>query len=147
VPAPAADRADAAIVRAIAHTDAELHFLPRTWWKPETRRRAAASPARWMGCAPRSASRWKQLTAKIWLELQALAWNNADISERLARVNAEWRGGADRGVRRAAPPVGVELPLKALVSLVMTELLWHGTSRAYRWPQKLTWVRIGPAES
>jgi Bacterial archaeo-eukaryotic release factor family 2 len=28
VAAPAADRADAAIVRAIAHTDAELHFLP-----------------------------------------------------------------------------------------------------------------------
>jgi hypothetical protein len=28
VPAPAADRAVAAIVRAIAHTDAELHFLP-----------------------------------------------------------------------------------------------------------------------
>ena len=28
VPAPAADRADAAIVRATAHTDAELHFLP-----------------------------------------------------------------------------------------------------------------------
>ena len=28
VPAPVADRADAAIVRAIAHTDAELHFLP-----------------------------------------------------------------------------------------------------------------------
>jgi hypothetical protein len=28
VPAPATDRADAALVRAIAHTDAELHFLP-----------------------------------------------------------------------------------------------------------------------
>jgi hypothetical protein len=28
VPEPVADRADAAIVRAIAHTDAELHFLP-----------------------------------------------------------------------------------------------------------------------
>jgi len=28
VTAPAADRADAAIVRAVAHTDAELHFLP-----------------------------------------------------------------------------------------------------------------------
>jgi hypothetical protein len=28
VPAPAADRADAAMVRAVAHTDAELHFLP-----------------------------------------------------------------------------------------------------------------------
>jgi len=28
VPEPVADRADAAIVRAVAHTDAELHFLP-----------------------------------------------------------------------------------------------------------------------
>ena len=28
---------------------------------------------------------------KIWLELQALAWNNPDLRERLARVNAEWR--------------------------------------------------------
>jgi hypothetical protein len=28
---------------------------------------------------------------KIWLELQALAWNNADLRGRLARVNAEWR--------------------------------------------------------
>jgi hypothetical protein len=28
VPGPIADRADAALVRAVAHTDAELHFLP-----------------------------------------------------------------------------------------------------------------------
>jgi AcrR family transcriptional regulator len=28
---------------------------------------------------------------KVWLELQALAWNDAGIRERLARVNAEWR--------------------------------------------------------
>ena len=28
---------------------------------------------------------------KIWLELQALAWNNPDIRARLARVNAKWR--------------------------------------------------------
>src|SRR5918995_7503559 len=28
---------------------------------------------------------------KVWLELQALAWNNADLQSRLARVNAEWR--------------------------------------------------------
>ena len=28
---------------------------------------------------------------KVWLELQALAWNNADLRARLARVNAEWR--------------------------------------------------------
>src|SRR5271156_595022 len=35
---------------------------------------------------------------KIWLELQALAWNNPDIKARLARVNAEWRGGRSQGV-------------------------------------------------
>src|SRR5215831_3965152 len=29
---------------------------------------------------------------KIWLELQALAWNHPELRERLARVNAEWRG-------------------------------------------------------
>ena len=28
---------------------------------------------------------------KVWLELQALAWNDADLQVRLARVNAEWR--------------------------------------------------------
>src|SRR5947207_7649681 len=28
---------------------------------------------------------------KVWLELQALAWNRPDLRERLARVNAEWR--------------------------------------------------------
>ena len=28
---------------------------------------------------------------KIWLELQALAWNRPELRERLARVNAEWR--------------------------------------------------------
>src|SRR6185295_4696934 len=28
---------------------------------------------------------------KIWLELQALAWNDPGLRERLARVNAEWR--------------------------------------------------------
>src|SRR5712691_10598655 len=28
---------------------------------------------------------------KVWLELQALAWNQPDLREHLARVNAEWR--------------------------------------------------------
>ena len=28
---------------------------------------------------------------KIWFELQALAWNDPDLRERLARVNEEWR--------------------------------------------------------
>ena len=29
---------------------------------------------------------------KIWLELQALGWNQPDIAERVGRVNAQWRG-------------------------------------------------------
>ena len=28
---------------------------------------------------------------KVWLELQALAWNQPDLRERVDRVNAEWR--------------------------------------------------------
>ena len=57
---------------------------------------------------------------KIWLELQALAWNNADISERLARVNAEWRAVLTGALDEPRRQLGIELPLEALVSLVMT---------------------------
>ena len=57
---------------------------------------------------------------KIWLELQALAWNNADISERLARVNAEWRAVLTGAFDEPHRQLGIELPLEALVSLVMT---------------------------
>ena len=57
---------------------------------------------------------------KIWLELQALAWNNADISERLARVNAEWRAVLTEAFDEPRRQLGIELPLEALVSLVMT---------------------------
>ncbi len=57
---------------------------------------------------------------KIWLELQALAWNNADISERLARVNAEWRAVLTEAFDEPRRQLGIELPPEALVSLVMT---------------------------
>ena len=57
---------------------------------------------------------------KIWLELQALAWNNADISERLARMNDEWRAVLTEAFDEPRRQLGIELPLKALVSLVMT---------------------------
>src|ERR671934_2559494 len=40
---------------------------------------------------------------KAWLELQALAWNEPELRERLARVNDEWRGGVGGGLRGAAP--------------------------------------------
>jgi AcrR family transcriptional regulator len=57
---------------------------------------------------------------KIWLELQALAWNNPDISERLARVNAEWRAVLAEALEQPRRQLGIGLPLEALVSLVMT---------------------------
>ena len=60
---------------------------------------------------------------KIWLELQALGWNNADIRERVARVNAEWRAVLTEAFASAAEDYGLDttrLPLEAWVSLVMT---------------------------
>ena len=57
---------------------------------------------------------------KIWLELQALAWNNPDIRARLARVNAEWRAVLTEAFDQPRRELGIELPLEALVSLVMT---------------------------
>jgi AcrR family transcriptional regulator len=52
---------------------------------------------------------------KIWLELQALAWNNTDIRERLARVNAEWRAVLTEAFDQPRRELGIELPLEALV--------------------------------
>src|SRR4051812_20324117 len=57
---------------------------------------------------------------KVWLELQALAWNNPDLRQRLGRVNAEWRGVLTEAFRCPHGELGIELPLEALVSLVMT---------------------------
>jgi AcrR family transcriptional regulator len=53
---------------------------------------------------------------KIWLELQALAWNHPDLRERLARVNAEWRAVFAEPHRE----LKIAMPLEALVSLVIT---------------------------
>jgi AcrR family transcriptional regulator len=57
---------------------------------------------------------------KVWLELQALAWNNAELREHLARVNAEWRAVLTEAFREPHRELGLEVPLEALVSLVMT---------------------------
>jgi AcrR family transcriptional regulator len=57
---------------------------------------------------------------KIWLELQALAWNNHDIRARLARVNAEWRAVLTEAFDQPRRELGIELPVHGLVSLVMT---------------------------
>ena len=57
---------------------------------------------------------------KIWLELQALAWNNPDLRERLARVNEEWRSVLTEAFAEPHSKLGIDMPLDALVSLVMT---------------------------
>jgi AcrR family transcriptional regulator len=57
---------------------------------------------------------------KIWLELQALAWNNADLRARLARVNAEWRAVLTEAFAEPHRELGIDMPLDALVSLVLT---------------------------
>jgi AcrR family transcriptional regulator len=60
---------------------------------------------------------------KIWLELQAMAWNRPDLRERVASVNAEWRGVLTDAFKLAADGYGVDtrrFPVPALVSLVMT---------------------------
>jgi AcrR family transcriptional regulator len=57
---------------------------------------------------------------KIWLELQALAWNDAGLRERLARVNAEWRAVLTEAFAEPHRELAIDMPLEALVSLVMT---------------------------
>jgi AcrR family transcriptional regulator len=61
-----------------------------------------------------------QTYEKIWLELQAMAWNDAGLGERLARVNAEWRSVLNEAFATPHRELGIEMPLDALVSLVMT---------------------------
>ena len=57
---------------------------------------------------------------KIWLELQALAWNDAGLRTHLTRVNAEWRAVLTEAFEEPHRELEIELPLEALVSLVMT---------------------------
>ena len=57
---------------------------------------------------------------KIWLELQALAWNHPEFRERVARVHEEWRAVLADAFDEPRRHYGIDLPLDALVSLVMT---------------------------
>ena len=57
---------------------------------------------------------------KIWFELQALAWNNESVRDRLIRVNAEWREVLTEAFEEPHRKLGIEMPLEALVSLVVT---------------------------
>ena len=57
---------------------------------------------------------------KVWLELQALAWNDPELRERLGRVNAEWRAVLTEAFEEPHSELGIDMPLEALVSLVIT---------------------------
>jgi TetR/AcrR family transcriptional regulator len=57
---------------------------------------------------------------KIWLELQALAWNRPELQGRIARVTEEWRAVLTEALAKARQEHEIELPLPALVALVAT---------------------------
>jgi len=57
---------------------------------------------------------------KVWLELQALAWNNPGLRDHLADVNAEWRAVLRDAFEAPHRELGIAMPLDALVALVMT---------------------------
>jgi AcrR family transcriptional regulator len=57
---------------------------------------------------------------KIWLELQALAWNQPEMRDRVAHVNEEWRAVLTEAFAEPCKRYGIAVPLDALVSLVMT---------------------------
>jgi AcrR family transcriptional regulator len=57
---------------------------------------------------------------KVWYELQALAWNRPELRERVAHVEAEWRGVLTEAFAEPRERYGIDMPLEALVSLVIT---------------------------
>jgi TetR/AcrR family transcriptional regulator len=57
---------------------------------------------------------------KAWLELQALAWNRPEMRDRLAHIDAEWRAVLADAFAEPREELGIDMPLDALVSLVIT---------------------------
>ena len=57
---------------------------------------------------------------KVWYELQALAWNRPELRERVAHVSAEWRAVLGEAFAEPHERYGIDMPLDALVSLVIT---------------------------
>jgi len=57
---------------------------------------------------------------KVFLELQALAWNRPEMRGRLAPVDAEWRAVLTEAFAKPREELGIDMPLDALVALVVT---------------------------
>jgi AcrR family transcriptional regulator len=56
---------------------------------------------------------------KVWFELQALGWNREDLRERVAGVEDEWRAVLTEAFAAPHEELGLDIPLDALVSLVV----------------------------
>ena len=70
--------------------------------------------------------------SKVWLELQALAWNRPELRPRIGRVDAEWRGVLREAFQRAAEEYELdqdEFPVDALVAMTMTFGLGYAVER------------------
>jgi TetR/AcrR family transcriptional regulator len=57
---------------------------------------------------------------KVWLELQALGWNRPEMREHLAEVDGEWRSVLMEAFAAPHEDLGLDIPLDALVALVVT---------------------------
>jgi AcrR family transcriptional regulator len=60
---------------------------------------------------------------KVWLELQALAWNRPELQSRIALVNGKWRAVLTEAFTPAIERYGIDtqtFPVAAIISLVMT---------------------------
>jgi AcrR family transcriptional regulator len=57
---------------------------------------------------------------KVWLELTALSWNRPELRERVARIDDRWRAVLRQAFEQARREHGIDMPIDAVVSLVMT---------------------------
>jgi len=57
---------------------------------------------------------------KVWLELQALAWNRAEMREQVMQVDERWRAVLTEAFAKPRERLVIDIPLEALVSLVVT---------------------------
>jgi AcrR family transcriptional regulator len=60
---------------------------------------------------------------KVWLEMQAMAWNNLAVRERLQHVHRQWLAVVTPAFRIGLAELGIDqrrFPLTAVVSLVVT---------------------------
>lgn len=61
--------------------------------------------------------------SKLWLEMQAMAWNRPDLQTRLQDINRQWRTILTNAFTEAMEDYGIDtnqFPVDAVVSLVLT---------------------------